>query len=299
VEYAGEFSGPVELGIRAGWLRRTVRRLLRGPERRSMARPLAVASAPDGTLAVADPDGRCVHLFDTARNHYQRIRRSADGPLASPVGVAFDAAGSLLVSDSAQGAVHRFGPSGKPEGRLPIDFLRPTGLAFDPARNVLYVVETRAHRVRGFDPASHTVFEVGGRGNGPGEFNYPVWVTTDRDGRVWVTDTLNFRVQLFEPTGRFVRAFGRQGRGPGDFDKVKGVAVDPDGHVWVVEGLHDVINVYDERGSLLTVIGSTGDGPGEFLLPAGIAIDGQGRVLVADSANGRVQRLTYLTEAVR
>lgn len=299
VEYRGSFSTPAELGIRAGWLQRTVRRLLRGPGIRSMERPIAVVGGPGGKIAVADPDGRCVHLFDAEGNRYQRLRRGPEGPLASPVGVAFDRDGSLLVSDSARGAVYHFDSSGKALGRIPVEFERPTGLAFDFERGVLYVVDTGRHRVLGVDPAGRTVFDLGGRGGGPGQFNYPVGVTTDRQGRVWVTDTLNFRVQLFEPTGRFVRAFGRRGRGPGDFDKVKGVAVDPDGHVWVVEGLHDVINVYDEKGTLLTVIGSTGEDPGQFLLPAGIHIDPDGRVLVADSANGRVQRLAYLAEAVR
>jgi len=296
VVYEGAFSTPAELGIRAGWLRRTVRRLFRGPETRSMERPLAVASAPGGAIAVADTDGRCVHVFDVTRKHYRRIQQGSEGALASPVGVVFDGAGSLLVADSGLDVVLRFDSEGTPRERFPFVFARPTGLAYDRLRDVLYVVDTGAHRVYGFDPAGRTVFDVGGRGAGPGQFNYPVGVTTDDQGRVWVTDTMNFRVQLFEPSGKFVRAFGRQGHGPGDVDKIKGVAIDPDGHVWVVEGLHDVINVYDQTGALLTVIGSTGDGPGQFLLPTGIHIDPEGHVLVADSANGRVQRLTYLPD---
>jgi sugar lactone lactonase YvrE len=296
IEYEGTFSNPRELGIRGGWLRRAVSRLARGRRLHGMARPYSVASGPSGVLAVADPDARSVHVYDPQRKRYERIVRSADGPLVSPMGVAFDDKGGLFVSDSVRAAIYRFDARGKPNGTVGgrDQLLRPTGLAYDERRGVLYVVDTLAHQVVGYDRDGGRVFRAGGRGTADGLFNYPVAVALDAEGRLWITDTMNFRVQLFDASGRFLRAFGRQGRGPGDFDKVKGVAVDPDGHVWIVEGLHDVIHVYDDRGTLLTVIGASGSRPGQFLLPAGIHIDAAGRVLVADSANRRVQILRYL-----
>jgi sugar lactone lactonase YvrE len=287
---------PADLGIRRNGVVRFFEYLVRGRRVDGMARPYAVTSLAGGGLAVADPDARVVHLFDPGRVTYRRLAEAEGGPLVSPVGVAADGQGRIYVADSVRAAVFRFAADGKwlntfgGGGAL----LRPTGLAFDRERGILYVVDTLAHRVVGFDDAGRRVFEAGRRGSGEGEFNYPVSVALDRQGNLYVGDTMNFRVQVLDGTGRFLRAFGQAGRASGRFDKTKGIALDRDGHVYVVEGLHDVIQVFDPDGTLLTVIGGTGSGPGEFDLPAGIDIDDDGRIVVADTANRRIQILRYL-----
>jgi len=294
VSYVQEIRTPEDLGIRRNPFRRFFERLVYGRRVRGMARPYAVAVAPDGTIAVADPDARSVHLFDVERSRYERVIEGDGEPLVSPVGIAADGEGRFYVSDSVRGVVLRFDPRGRWIDTLGAGALdRPTGLAFDAARDVLWVVDTAGHRVVGFDAEGNEVVRLGQRGTAPGQFNFPVAVAVDEAGRVFVSDSMNFRVQVLEPDGRFVRSFGRPGNGPGDFDKPKGIALDPDGHVWVVEGLHDVIHVYDGDGNLLTVVGGTGVGAGEFTLPAGIHIEGD-RILIADSANRRVQVLRYL-----
>jgi sugar lactone lactonase YvrE len=261
-----------------------------------MSRPYAVTSLPDGSLAVADPDARSVHLYDARRVKYRRLLEAEGSPLVSPVGVASDGRGRIYVADSVRAAVFRFAADGKWLDTLGGGgaLLRPTGLAFDRERGILYVVDTLAHRVVGFDDAGHRTFLSGRRGSNDGEFNYPVSIALDREGNLYVGDSMNFRVQVLDRTGRFLHAFGRAGTATGSLDKTKGIALDRDGHVYVVEGLHDVIQVFDRAGQLLTVIGGTGSGPGEFDLPAGIDIDEDGRILVADSANRRIQILRYL-----
>jgi sugar lactone lactonase YvrE len=263
-----------------------------------MARPYGLSVGPDGTIAVADPDAFSVHVFDVARSRYRRLREADGRPLVSPVGVAFDGLGRIYVADSVRSAVFRFDREGRWEDTLGGDgeLLRPTGLAFDPQRKVLYVVDTLAHGLVGYDANGGRVLAVGSRGRGDGEFNYPVAVALDRSGRLYVTDSLNFRIQVLDSSGRFLHAFGGPGTEPGSFDKAKGIALDADGHIYVVEGLHDVVQVFDPEGRLLTVVGGTGVDPGEFGLPAGICIDSSNRILIADSANHRIQILRYLGE---
>ncbi len=300
IELVQTVEFPGDLGIRSGWFRRIIKRLIHGKQIHAMARPYAVASGPDGVIAVADPDARSVHLFDVGENRYRRIMEAGGELLVSPVGVAFDADGALFVSDSVRAAVFRIDRQGESTTVLEAGTLqRPTGLAVDPERGVLYVVDTAGHRVVGYGSDGTQVFEAGGRGTGNGEFTFPVAVALDRSGHVHVTDSMNFRVQILDPGGGFLGSFGQSGRSPGDFDKTKGIAVDGDGHIYVVEGLHDVVHVYDRDGRLLTVLGGTGSGPGEFLLPAGIHIDGTNRILIADSANHRVQILRYLGDGPR
>lgn len=299
VAYVGAVHAPADLGIRSNWFVRFVNRVIRGRRPVGLARPYAIASSPTGALVVADPSARAVHVFDVPRAKYRRIDRADRAFLVSPVGVAIGGAGDIFVADSGRGAVDRFDAEGRWRATLASSgaLLRPAGLAYDRRRDVLYVADAAAHAVVKLGPDGRVLARFGRRGEGEGEFNFPVAVALDREGRLYVSDSMNFRVQVLDENGRFVGAFGRAGSGPGAFDKAKGIALDPDGNVWVVEGLHDTVQIFDRDGRLLTVVGATGDGEGEFLLPAGIHIDDDGRVLVADSANHRIQVLRYVPAA--
>jgi predicted CXXCH cytochrome family protein len=78
------------------------------------------------------------------------------GQLFRPKGVALWR-DRVFVTDSYRGNVQVFDLSGRFLGALtdatgaPMDFATPTGLAVDPSRNRLYVVELKAHRVRRLD----------------------------------------------------------------------------------------------------------------------------------------------------
>jgi DNA-binding beta-propeller fold protein YncE len=298
IEYVQSFQVPADLGIRKAWIKRFFSYLAGGRRRLGMARPYAVAATGEGGIAVADPDARSVHLYDTAKRRYRRLVEAGNKPLASPVGVALDSQGRLYVSDSVHRTIFRFAPNGKWLDRIGTegDLLRPTGLAIDGEAGRLYVVDTRAHAIVVYDLEGQLLRRIGRRGIGQVEFNYPVAIAVGPEGNLHVTDSLNFRVQVLDPSGRFLGAFGQAGTNPGDLDKAKGIAVDRDGHIYLIEALHDVIQVYDGSGRLLTVIGGTGTGPGQFWLPTGVCVDQEDRILVADSANHRVQILRYLGE---
>jgi gamma-glutamyltranspeptidase/glutathione hydrolase len=73
-------SVPADLGIQHNRLVRFLDQLVRGRRREGMSRPYAVTVLPDGSIVVADPDARSVHLFDTARTKYRRIREADGAP---------------------------------------------------------------------------------------------------------------------------------------------------------------------------------------------------------------------------
>src|SRR6185503_10266754 len=97
-------------------------------------------------------------------------------PLVSPVGVAFDGQGRLWVADSA-GRVVVFDALGavafvvRAAGGEPLQ--RPSGLAWSPVRQQMYVVDTAASRIAVFDATGAFVRAFGGRGEEEGRFNYP------------------------------------------------------------------------------------------------------------------------------
>lgn len=254
--------------------------------------PVAVAAAPDGRMAVADTGRSCVHLYVPADQRYEKLTGTAAAPMLSPVGLAFDAEGQLYASDST-GKVFAFARDGSVRfvltaaGAAPLQ--RPTGLAYSPRRRVLYVVDTLASRIHGFDERGEHQLSFGGRGEGEGQLNFPTHASWSPAGEIYVADVLNFRVQIFDEAGGFVGAFGRHGNGSGDLAMPKGVAVDGDGVVYVVDGLFDNVQLFDRSGTFLLTLGRRGTGFGEFWLPSGAFIGGQGQLYVCDTYNHRIQ----------
>lgn len=247
-------------------------------------------------LYVADSQAQTVWVADLAGQTFSPfVRAKEKAPLPSPVGVAVEEDGRVFVSDTRLNAVLVFSPKGKPLGAVGGKrFARPTGLAVDRSRHLLYVVDTARNQVVVFSTASlKEVRRFGRPGTGPGEFNLPVHVSV-RSGVVYLVDTLNFRVQIFSPDGDFVGQVGQMGDGPGDLPRPKGVGVDGEGNVYVADALFDNVQVFDRLGRLLMSFGGLGEKAGQFWLPAGLVVDERNRICVVDSANRRVQVFQYL-----
>jgi DNA-binding beta-propeller fold protein YncE len=208
-----------------------------------------------------------------------------------------DAAGRIYVADGLDRSVRVFSPDGESLARLDAGgaFERPSGLAVDRARGLLYVADAPAHvvHVLGLDGAPIRV--VGGRGNGPGRLNYPTFLAVRGDGSLLVVDTLNFRVQVFDLDGRPAGSIGHHGDGSGDLSAPKGVAVDSAGRIYVADALFDNFQIFDGDGRLLLFVGGHGRSAGEFSMPAGVAVHGN-IIAVADRGGGRVELFEILPE---
>jgi sugar lactone lactonase YvrE len=264
-----------------------------GDPRRRFVRPAGIC-LQGSRLAVADPGAAVVHLLDMRHRRWQVLDRTAEGPLGSPVGVAFLPDGRLVASDSLYNALWLYDVEGAPLGRFAaVDLQRPTGLLFDQRESRLWVAETAGHRLRAFDAEGREVNRIGERGAEPGLFNFPAWLAAPPDGGLWVTDSLNFRLQRFDETGRFDREFGIAGDRPGEFARPRGLAVDAEGRLFAVDALFDSVQIFDASGRLLMVFGGRGTEPGRFWLPADVALDASGHVFVTDSYNQRVQIFSY------
>lgn len=294
IAFVNAFSRPDDLGIRKGFFQH-VRDFLLGGEENRMVRPMAVIETED-ILYVADPGVHGVHRFDTVRGKYALIRGPEESPLTSPVGLALGSRGEIYVSDSKLAQVMVIRPGADQATPLPLEgeLLQPTGLAFDASTGQLYVVDTRAHRLMVYDRQGNLVAKIGGRGFGPGQFNYPTLLWLSAEGNLYVTDSLNFRVQILDAAGRFIGEFGKAGDGTGDAARQKGVATDRQGHVYVVDSLFHALQIFDDDGQYLLTVGRQGQGRGEFWLPVGIYIDASDRIYVTDTYNQRVQVFRYL-----
>jgi DNA-binding beta-propeller fold protein YncE len=260
-----------------------------------LQRPQGVTVDDQGRVYVTDISRQAVMVFDQKKGRLDVWQMAAKNTrFKSPVGIAIDAGGDILVADADLHEVVRLNPAGKPVGTLGDGYLeRPTGLARDAATGRVYVSDTWAHHIQVFDADGKLVQTIGGPGVEPGQFNRPTYLYIAHD-RLYVSDTLNARIQVLTLDGKPLQTFGRRGIFMGDTPRPKGVAVDKDGNIYVVESYYDYLLVFNAQGKLLLPIGGTGNTVGRFYLPAGIWVDKEQRVYIADMFNGRVVIFQYL-----
>ncbi len=259
--------------------------------------PYAVAVDPTGIMYVADTGGAVIHAFDLRTRDYRQFSDlDKETKLRKPVAVA-TLAERLYVVDSGLRQVCVFKKNGDflfafGQDRL----MRPAGIACRRSQGIIYVADAGRHTIHVFNQEGQPLQEMGLRGTGPGEFNFPTHLCVDEAGQLYVSDTLNFRIQVFGPDDRFVRMFGQQGDRPGNFAHPCGIATDQSGNVYVTDRQFENVQIFDAQGRILMAVGQEGSGPGEFWLPAGIFIDVHGRIYVADSFNKRIQIFELLRE---
>ena len=87
-----------------------------------------------------------------------------------------------------------FGKKGGSSGKLS----RPRGLALDPHKRSVYVVDYMRHTILVYDLSGRFLFEFGGMGAAPRWFNFPTDIAVDAQGRVIIADLFNHRVQVLE-----------------------------------------------------------------------------------------------------
>jgi DNA-binding beta-propeller fold protein YncE len=257
-----------------------------------LGKPYGVAVF-QGRVYVTDTVNKNVAAFDIPGQRYFKIGEDEDGHLVVPIGLDVDGKGNLYVVDNKAKNVQVYDGNGKYQRTLGGGnmFSRPSGIAVDEGGTRVYVVDTGGvtadeyHRVRALDAKTGKhLFDIGKRGNEPGNFNLPRDVSIGKDGLLYVVDGGNFRVQVFKPDGTFVRVFGEVGRQAGMFSRPKEVANDADGNVYVVDSAFGNFQIFSPAGDLLMAVGSRSerDGMAKYMLPSGIAVDGDGRVYMVD-----------------
>ena len=264
-------------------------------DKQGLRRPQTGVVDADGRIYVTDVGQHAVLVFDEPEGTL-KIWNRAKGttPFAVPVGIALGADGEILVADAELGRIIRLDRQGVPLGEFGIDSLqRPTGLARDPLRKLIYVSDTRAHDIKVFDDAGQLLEVIGAPGIKPGMFNSPTHLAF-HNRRLYVADTLNARVQVFDDQGDYINSFGNLGIKVGNMVRPKGVTADSEGNIYVIESLHDHLLIYNSKGEFLLPIGGTGQEVGQFFLPSGVWTDGHGRIFVADMFNGRILILNFL-----
>jgi RHS repeat-associated protein len=256
--------------------------------------PNAVATDPKGNIWVADNAHNRILGFEGKEDKYvMQFGEEGTGQkqFKGIGGIATNAAGDLFVSDSGNGRVEEFSPTGEyiatfgspnaGEGQL----LSPGPVAIDESGN-LWVSNT-------FGPAEHRFVEFstssgkeekhfGSWGTGVGQSLY-VFGITFSGGNLYAAEYSNNRVQEFSTSGESIARFDENGR-------PRGIATDPTTkNLYVTEWTANRVQEFEPSGKSITTFGSSGSGNGQFSEPQGVAVNSSGTVYVADKGNKRIE----------
>ena len=154
------------------------------------------------------------------------------------------------------------------------------------------VADTHYDRVVFFHADGTLESMIGEKGTEPGQFVYPVAITQDPDGFLYVGEYGDKqRIQKFTSTGEFVTQFGEHGTGLGQFQRPSGI-VWSNQTVYAVDAFNNRIQVFSDSGHFQGVL-KLPDDLAAFEFPYDVRGTSDGRLYVIEN---KAARLTVLTE---
>jgi sugar lactone lactonase YvrE len=300
--------------------------------------PNNVAADRNGNIYVADtannlirkitPEGVVSTLAGLAGSHGSTDDTGGKARFWAPFGLAVDAAGNVLVADTANNTIRKITPAGEVSTLAGLaghpgsadgvgsqaQFRNPWGLAVDGSGNVL-VADMSNDTIRKITPAgvvSTLAGQAGANGSADGlgasaRFDHPFAVAADRADNVYVADSANNAIRKLSPAGEAVTLAGLPGYAGNDdgkatgarFSNPQGLAVDGAGNLYVADTGNNIIRKITPAGVVSTLPESAGantlagtpvaDPP--LNSPGGVALDAAGNLYVADTNNHCVRKL--------
>lgn len=163
--------------------------------------PQAITVDGSGFFLVGEGERSQIRKLDPQGVSVGRFGQGIFG-YESPGGLAVNALGNVLASDTFNNRILTFDASGVyvtswgSNGTGPSQFKEPRGIAIAQDGTV-YVADTGNQRVQALTPDGRFRLAWGSFGLNPGEFRYPWDIAVDNSGAVYVTDLFNHRVQKF------------------------------------------------------------------------------------------------------
>jgi predicted membrane-bound mannosyltransferase/DNA-binding beta-propeller fold protein YncE len=277
--------------------------------------PRDIASAPDGSIYVADTLNHRIQHFSADGTLLQVWGTYADlsrgdapaGTFYEPWGVAVGPDSTVYVCDTWNHRIQRFSSQGEfismwgffGQGETPFALWGPRDITINEEGQV-FVTDTGNKRVVVFNQDGNFITQFGSAGYEPGQFNEPVGIAVDDDGLVYIADTWNQRIQIMAPDGEgsyipllnweVVAWYGES------LDNKPYLAVDSSGNLFVSDPEGFRLLHFTRTGTFIDYFGDYGTSSNSFNFPTGLSVDSKGGLWIVDSANNRVMHFTIPTE---
>ncbi len=272
-------------------------------------RPWGISITRSGKAVVIDNNGwRGIHVINkdgtpamdsfsdsAAWSPLMYLWGVTSGQCYEPRGVAVDGDDNIYVVDGKAHRIQQFSSTGSflksvgSQGKAPLQFSDPIGVAVNHETREVYVCDRRNNRIQVLTADLSFVREFGQCGDGPGDLYLPWDIDIDRHGNVFVADCGHCCIKVFTPEGRYLRSIGCQGTENGEFQYLTSVCIDKDDFVYAADKEKNSISVFHPQGHFVMQFGTPGSNAGQLYYPMGVAVDRDGFVYVSDSYNGRVQ----------
>ena len=260
-----------------------------GEQKKSFIKPISIFAQDSSMYWILDQGLKNLVYINEEKEKFENINLFEECP--SLISICKVGKSKLLFTDSKSNKIYYYDYSTGNQGVFCAfeNLNKPTGIAFSDKSNEVWVVQTGNHSILVLDRNGAFVKNIGKRGSGNEEFNFPTHIWIDKDGNVYIVDSMNFRIQIFNSSGEFISTFGELGDATGYFARPKGLSTDSYGNIYVVDALFHNVQIFDPNGKYLSNFGSHGKNNGNFWLPNGIFIDSFDRIYIADSYNSRIQ----------
>ena len=297
--------------------------------------PVGIAVDAQGNVFVADATNQRIrkitpaNVVSTFAGSAQQGFNDGTGAAAQfyfPQGLAIDATGNMIVTDSRSHLIRKVTPAAVVTtlaGNIVVGFTdgtgsaaqfnNPVGASIDAQGNA-YIVDWNNHSIRKVTPAGVVTTLAGngtaGYADGTGaaaRFRFPYGVTTDAAGNVYVADDQNNRIRKITPAGvvTTIAGDGTFGYADGNANVAKfafpsDVKIDAQGNIFVADRGNHCIRKITAAGVVSTIAGvptlsgflDGGPGTARFNQPYGLAMDAQGNMYVSDYLNYSIRKVT-------
>ena len=257
---------------------------------------------------------------------------ASNAPFGRLLRVTADSAGNVFAADWENSVVVKISPNGtltvvagngtsgiSGDGGLATaaQVGAPQGMAMDSAGN-LYIADCGYGMVRKVSPAGiiSTVAGTGGSGysgdGGPAisaRLSFPIAVTLDASGNLYIADSRNNRIRMVTPAGVIstvagtgVASYSGDG-GPATsaaLNNPEGVLADSAGNVYIADSRNSRVRKIAPNGIISTIAGNGTDAyPSDgvpatntsLVSPAGMALDATGNLYVAQESWSRIRKI--------
>ena len=211
--------------------------------------PRGIAFDRHGNIVVTDSANNRVQIFDRNGNFLCKFgeQGSLDHQLQYPEGLSINGNGDIIVTDPGNKLIKIFSSSG--------EYLRKFGGAGSLVKpyhciqhgQYFIVSDCGDHSIKMFNLEGKFISKFGKQGNKDGEFDWPRYLSVNKEGLLMVCDGGNQRVQVFEliMSGKFVTNFGSEGSESGEVKCPVSTAILSDGRIVVCEMFNNQIKVFE------------------------------------------------------